>query len=222
MENNNKELWKKERLKYNLKWPYENVVRFLHYVTSKNDEVRILDFGCGSGRNTRVMVEMGLDICAMDYNLACIELTKEKLGDYKKVDYVVNEELCVMAAENEFNVVVANGVLFYLNRYNEQKLLRELSRVLNMGGMLYADYRSKADEFYGRGKEIEPDLYELDETCGSLAGIQYAFRDAEEIKELYLRNGFEITNFERIDHYIENCTKNNSHYIVWAKKVRAV
>ena len=178
-----------------------------------------MDFGCGSGRNTRAMAEMGFDICAMDYNPACIELTKQKLGVYKRIEYVVNEELSVKASKNAFDAVVANGVLFYLNRVNEQKLLEELSRALKMGGIMHADYRSKDDVLYGKEKEIEPVFFELDAACGSLAGIQYAFRTEEEIKNLYLRNKFEIINFERIDHYVKNYTERNSQYIVWTKKV---
>ncbi len=222
--NNNKELWKEERLAFDLKYPDENVIRFLLYCAQKfsANNRRILDFGCGSGRNTWVMAELGFDICAMDYNRDCLELTKQKLNGYEQIEYVMNEELVVPKPENDFDQIVANGVLFYLNRNSEQKLLLNLARVLKVGGFLFADYRTKDDALYGRGRMIEPDLYELDETCGSLCGIQYAFRDADEIKHIYTKNGFEIIKFERIDHYMENCTIKYSHYLIWAKKVRTL
>ncbi len=215
----NKELWGKDRLLHNLKYPDENVVRFLYHLRALYERPRVLDFGCGSGRNTLVMRELGFDICAMDYNSDCLNLTKAKLNNYERIEYVENKETALPTMDNHFDGIVAWGALFYLNRNSERVLIEELVRTLRKGGILLADYRAKDDSLYGRGAFVEPDMFILDNTCGSLSGISYAFRDYDEIKQLYREVGLCITNYEKIDHYIFNGDNTkNSHHIVWAKK----
>lgn len=217
--NTNKMLWENDRKKHDLKYPDENVIRFLYHNLKKGKEdMKILDFGCGSGRNTKVMSELGYDIIAMDYNEECLNLTREKLGCYPKIKYILNSESEVPLKENTMDIIVAWGALFYLSRKKEEELLAKMVKVLKKDGLLLADYRAKDDYLYGRGQEIEPDFYQLDYTCGSLSGISYAFRDIDELKNLYKKVNMTIINYEKIEHYVDNCKKKNSHYIVWAKK----
>lgn len=214
----NQKLWAKDRKIHNLKYPDENVIRFLYHNRFGKEGAKILDFGCGSGRNTKVMSELGYYIFAMDYNEECLELTREKLDGYSKIEYIRNSELEVPLAVNSIDYIVAWGALFYLTREREEKLLKNLSGVLKKDGMILADYRAKDDCLYGCGKEIEPDFYQLDSGCGSLSGITYAFRDIDEIAELYKRVNMTIVNYEKVEHYVDDCRKKNSHYIVWARK----
>lgn len=213
----NKVLWAEDRKLHDLKWPDENVVKFLYKNKEKVMEGKILDFGCGSGRNTRVMADMGLDIIAMDYNKECLDLTAKKIPQYDKILYICNDETKIPLEDQSINTIIADGALFYLSRKKEMELLSELSRVLKREGIFFADYRSKEDWLYGRGEEIEKDFYKLN-CCGSLNGITYAFRDIDEIKEMYKSIGMKIVNYEKIDHWSDNCKRKNSHYIIWGSK----
>lgn len=213
---NNKELWANDRKQHNLRYPDENVIRFLCANRSVLPGNKLLDFGCGSGRNTRVMAELGFDTYAMDYSEECLKLTEEKCKT--QVHYIKNTELDVPLESNSMDGIVAWGALFYLSYTDEELLFRELVRVLKPGGMLLADYRTKDDFLYGMGEKLDDDFYKLNEHCGSLAGITYAFRDLDSLKRLYQNCAMEIVNYEKIDHYVEQMTKRNSHYIIWAKK----
>lgn len=215
---NNKQLWAIDRKKHDLKYPDENVIRFLFHNNLVGHENKILDFGCGSGRNTKLMAELGFDICAMDYNRECLQLTEDKLNWYNKIEYIINSELEVPKEENYFDCIVVWGALFYHSRENEKLLFKNLVKTLKPNGMLLADYRAKDDYLYGCGKEIEKDFYLLNNSCGTLSGISYAFRDIDEIFVLYKKYNMNIVNCEKIEHYVENCSKKNSHYIIWAKK----
>lgn len=164
------------------------------------------------------MADLGYYIYAMDYNEECLELTKEKLKNYSQVEYILNEETGCPLEDGAVDCIVAWGALFYLSREREQQLLFELVRVLKKGGLFLADYRSKDDDLYGRGEIIEPDFYRLDTSCGGLAGISYAFRNINEIKELYAKLHMTIINYEKIDHYTNGCRNKKSHYVIWAKK----
>lgn len=219
MNTNNKELWKIDRKKHDLKYPDENVIRFLQHNHAIRPDAIIMDFACGSGRNTKVMAELGFQhIIAMDYNEDCLELTREKLGSESDVEYILNSELEVPVHEDSVDCIVAWGALFYLSRDREELLLSNLVKCLKKGGLLLADYRAKDDYLYGHGVEIEKDFYKLDNSCGSLSGITYAFRDIDELKQLYAKMKMTIINYEKIEHYVNNCSKKNSHYIIWAKR----
>lgn len=214
---NNKELLKNDRVIHNLRYPDEDVIKFLFQTKAYGN--RVLDFGCGSGRNTIVMADLDLEICAMDYNKECLDLTKEKVCDYKKIRYVVNEETEIPLEDECIDRIVAWGALFNLNSDKEKKLLNELRRVLCNGGLLLADYRAVDDSLYWKGKEIDKNLFVLDETCGSLSGISYAFKSEQDIVNMYEQCGFSIINLEKKQQWTNSMSVCNSHYIVWAKKV---
>lgn len=214
------QLWAEERKKHDLKYPDEYVVRYLNKKFCTGTGKRILDFGCGSGRNTVVMADMGFEIYAVDYNEVCLELTREKLErlDYNNVTYLKNTRVEIPVQSDHVDCIVAWGALFYFNANEREENLQELHRVLKKDGYLFADYRTKDDFMFGQGREIEQDLFVLNENMEHLAGINYWFCSEDEIRNLYHRNGFVIENLEKKEFLTDNMSRNNSHWHVWAKK----
>lgn len=221
VEVNEKKLWAEDRKKHDLKYPDESVVRFLKKNFKSGENKSILDFGCGSGRNTLVMADMGFMIYAMDYNEVCLELTKEKLDNinYSNVRYLQNEKLKINLPDESLDCIVAWGALVFFNKSQREIFYKELNRVLKPGGIILADYRSKEDSLYKRGEQIEEDLFKLEDTMtGNLDGFIYWFCDKEYLIELYEKSGFEIFNTEKKEFSADNLKIKNSHYHVWGKK----
>ncbi len=218
----NKDLWAFDRTKHNLKYPDENVIRFLNRKYGKildRSKISVMDFGCGIGRNTTVMADMGFMIYAVDYNEECLKMTSDKIKEYG-VEYklIYNDGTDIPLEDESVDAIVAWGALFYLDRNKEKDLLCELRRVLKAGGMILADYRTKEDSMYGKGEELERDFYILDQSCGSLAGISYAFRDISELFSIYARCGLNLVEYEKINRYTNNMQEINSHYVILATK----
>ncbi|MFD1178853.1 class I SAM-dependent methyltransferase [Paenibacillus puldeungensis] len=215
------ELWKKDRKNFDLQWPDENVVRYLNKNFKTGDNKVIVDFACGSGRNTIVMAKMGFDIYAVDYNMDCLLLTKEKIDklQYSKIQYIQNERTDIPLSPESSDCLVAWGALFYVNGKERTELFKEIYRVLKPGGLFLADYRTKEDSHYGRGREIEKDLFVLNDSVGNLKGINYWFCGESEIRELYANNNFEILNIEKREMYVDNMAVKNSHWQIWARKL---
>ena len=82
-----------------------------------------------------------------------------------------------------------------------------------------ADFRSKDDALYGKGKMIEKDAFLLGEECGDLAGIPYSFYDIESLLDMYDKHGFKVYEYEKIEHWISSVNLKNSHYVIWAEKI---
>lgn len=215
-------LWEEERKKHDLKYPDENVVRYLHKNFVSGRGKRILDFGCGSGRNTLVMADMGFDIFAVDYNETCLDLTREKLSriNYDRVTYIQNIRSDIPIANAYLDVIVAWGALFYFNEKDRNENFKELNRVLKPDGLLLADFRTKDDFMYKKGREIEEDLFILDDSAGNLAGLNYWFCSEGKLRSLYAIHGFEIVNIEKKELIVNNLQTRNSHWHVWARKKR--
>ncbi|MCM1082997.1 MAG: class I SAM-dependent methyltransferase [Clostridium sp.] len=218
--NKNKEemrLWSEHKNTHEMKYPSEFVVRYLHNNFPTGKGKKILDFGCGTGRNALVMADMQFDVYVADYSAVCIERTKQKMEaiQYENVTYIKNERTSLPIESGLLDCVVAWGSLFYGNEADRKLLFQEMNRILKEGGCFLSDFRTKEDSLYGKGKEIEKDYFVLDEY---LPGMNYWFCDEETLRKLYREHGFEIINLEKVNHYRNNMENKVSHYHVWAKK----
>lgn len=213
------ELWGKERVLFDLKYPAEEVVRFLKKNFKTPQTKTVLDFGCGSGRNTVPMVDMGFGkVIAMDYNHECLELTKEKIKSAENVTYIQNERMEIPLESNSVDGIVAYGALFYFAEQERAAFAGELYRVLKKDGLILADFRGLEDGMFGMGQELEPNMFLLDERAGALQKMIYWFCDDRDLRQLYEACGFTIENMERKLQWTNNLKDKVDHYIVWLKK----
>jgi len=99
----------------------------------------ILDAGCGDGRFTKLLIELGFSkIVATDIDIKPLKSLEQYLRERNCLDKVllVNCGLDRIPCDDDtFDAVLAIGVLYYLNE-NFENGLAEVSRVLKKGGML--------------------------------------------------------------------------------------
>ncbi|GEM_PF-3402117 len=222
-----KELWKKNIQNYDLSWPDENIIRYLYksFELPEMMEKHVLDFGCGSGRNTVAMAKLGFYTYAMDYNQECLDITKKKIDELKNVNevyYIKNNRTDIPLMDESMDCIICWGSLFYLNSEDRKKILKECYRVLKPGGKFFSNWRSKEDFFYKKGKEIEKDYYILNEDAKDygLEGIPYFFTSDDYLSKLFEECGLNIYNIEKKDFTINNMHVCNSHWHIWAEKDR--
>ena len=92
---------------------------------------RVLDAGCGRGELAERLAHTGIDVVALDQSERMVELTRAR-----GVDALVADVQALPFADGEFDVVVANFMLYHVP--DVHRALAELARVLRPGGRLVA------------------------------------------------------------------------------------
>lgn len=106
-------------------------------------QMRVLDAGCGGGRNLIYFLRCGYDVCGVDQSgeaIAQVRSLASALAPQLPVDNFRVEMVERMPfADESFDVVISSAVL-HLARDEEhwRMMLREMWRVLKRGGILFA------------------------------------------------------------------------------------
>lgn len=130
-----------------------------------SSEVKVLDLGCGGGRNTSMLVQMGFQVRACDLHEGMVRITRDKIRPLLQGE---DEETIVQTAnmlqlpfENDFfDVLLANGVYHNTSSVQEFKnAVKESVRVLKQDGFLCLNVFH--DEIIENDlvKQEEPHLY---------------------------------------------------------------
>ncbi len=108
----------------------------------KPDTKKVLDLGCGGGRNTYMLASLGFWVLACDYHENMVEATKKKIqqlehSDRERVTVEQANMLCLPYESDSVDVILANGVYHNTSSYDEITLaFRESVRILKTGGLL--------------------------------------------------------------------------------------
>lgn len=129
-------------------------------------ELSALDLGCGGGRHTEMLCNMGFETYACDINPAMIAATKKRVQNYiptNEMEKRIKEGtiLHIPFNDNFFDVVVTTGVLHQaatLDQY--ESALKELSRVTKTGAIVCLNIFTN--------KELDP-------TYEAVAGEEYSY-----------------------------------------------
>jgi len=155
------------------------------------DVKRLLELGCGQGRDSVFFASNGLDVYAVDSSKVAIENINQKIRGKNISLHLSYFEVrqTLPFDSSHFDAVYSH--MFYNMRFTDVELsflFKESSRVLKNNGLLYFSVRSDNDVLYNKGKKIGNNIYEIN-------GFQIRFFTKEQI-ESFLVNHFEIKDIE--------------------------
>jgi tellurite methyltransferase len=128
---------------------------------------KILDAGCGGGRNLLHFLRNGYDVYGIDPNANAVEAVKKLSKNLSPANPLIN--FTVSAAEDlpfedkYFDLVISSAVLhFARNEEHFDKMLHSMWRVLKPGGYFFARLASdigieKLVKSLGNGRYLLPD-----------------------------------------------------------------
>lgn len=108
----------------------------------KSKIIKVLDLGCGAGRNTEMLARMGFDVFACDLHQGMVNETIKRLSNKfpaknwaNKVVRATMLDLPYLA--DTFDAIISNGVYHNVSELRQlEEALRETSRVLRTNGYL--------------------------------------------------------------------------------------
>ncbi|PIR75078.1 MAG: class I SAM-dependent methyltransferase [Candidatus Magasanikbacteria bacterium CG10_big_fil_rev_8_21_14_0_10_43_9] len=106
----------------------DKVEKFLSLLRGK----RILDIGCGPGRDCAVFAEKGFSVTGVDVVPTFIDMAREQVPN---ATFELMDVLNLTFDEHTFDGVWASAVLLHLKREDIPQALRQIYRVLTAGGV---------------------------------------------------------------------------------------
>jgi 2-polyprenyl-3-methyl-5-hydroxy-6-metoxy-1,4-benzoquinol methylase len=141
-------------VKYNLSEIY---IPFLVHLSKG---AKILDAGCGSGRDSKYFASQGYAVEAFDGSLELVKLARELTGlpiYHKRFEDVAEKEI--------YDGIWAAASLLHVPKDELPSILEKLKTALKPKGVWYMSFR------YGEGEHDEGDRYFYDHTEESLTKI---------------------------------------------------
>ncbi len=107
--------------------------RFLTFVPAGG---RILDAGCGSGRDSRAFLDAGYDVVSFEASEEMCRRASEYIGKP-----VLNMRFEDVAYEAEFDGIWACASLLHVPMDDLTDVLKKMKRALKPGGIIYASFK---------------------------------------------------------------------------------
>lgn len=147
-------------------------------ILEKSRNKEIIDLGCGSGNDTRYLLERNYKVVACDYSNEALKIISKYYSNVKTLE--INLENRLPFNDDCAKVIIADLSLHYFDDTTTRKILLELKRVLSKDGYLIARVNTTNDINFnaGCGEKLEKNLYLTKD------GMKRFF-DVEDIKKYF-------------------------------------
>jgi len=161
----------------------ENVVDLVGFLTVGHEKPRVLDLGCGAGRNQLYLAKRGFEAHGVDISNTGLILTQGRLKEQDLEVYLVKCDMKAMPyVESCFDAVICLHTIYHQKLEGIKKTISEIRRILNRKGLLLLNFLSERTYSHGKGIEIEKGTFIEQE--GVEKGVLHHFSDREEIEGL--------------------------------------
>ena len=117
--------------------------RFINILSGK----KVLDFGCGSGRDTKYFLEKGLDITAIDGSKEICARASEYTGiDVKQMLFQELDEI------DTYDGIWACSSILHLQKKELTAVFRKMILALRLNGVIYTSFKNGDFEGYRNGR----------------------------------------------------------------------
>ena len=179
-----------------------------HEESKKHGVKKLLELGCGQGRDTTFFASNDIDVVAIDSSRVAIDalskITREKNLTIKPMIHNASEGIPFNGSY--FDALYSH--MFFNMRFTDDQvryLFAEVNRVLKDGGLNLFSVRSDNDAMYKKGTEVEENIFDIN-------GFEIRFFTKSDVEDILMATRF--TAYKIIETYEEPA----SLYWVFARK----
>lgn len=140
---------------------------------------RALDIGCGNGKTTSTLIDLGCDVTGIDFSHLAIESCRSR---FPGSTFLVADATNLPFEDGSFDFVAAVHVVENLDDDQLALMVSEVHRTLRSGGHVFVRTFTASD---------------MRSEKRSTGDIVYRYREPEDVVSFF--HGFEVVNAERID-----------------------
>lgn len=138
---------------------------------------KILDAGCGSGRDVLAFSEMGFKVVGIDASKELVEIAKKNTKQE-----IHQKSFSEINWKSEFDGVWCMASLLHLNKLQLTEALSNIGEALKPSGKLYASFKSGEGESYDdKGRffkyQSEKELKETLENSGLFNNVKFSYNE---------------------------------------------
>lgn len=166
------------------------LAQYAYEIIKKREVKRILEIGCGQGRDAIFFSKLGYQIDAIDISQNAVNFvnkTKDELG-LKIFNVVIHDVLTPFEHSPEtFDFIYSNLALQFFNLAELQIIFDNIIKVMKNDSLFYFSTKKKGDKYYQKGQKFDNDCY-------SFQGIPRYFYDEDQLKKIMKK--FHIIEFD--------------------------
>lgn len=140
-----------KRLENNLKYPNEEIIKFLNkFILKKKikkNKIKFLDIGCGNGRNVKYILENGYSVVGIDISKIAINNAKKFLKESKlknskyKLINISSDEFKYKL--NSFDYIISDSTLDSMPVDEFKKSVKLIYNMIKPDGLVYLNLINK-------------------------------------------------------------------------------
>jgi cyclopropane fatty-acyl-phospholipid synthase-like methyltransferase len=160
---------------------------------------RILDLGSGRGRHLLYLAEKGFDVYGLDSSPAGLVYTIKALSEKKLSAHLTISDMTSLPYDEYFDALISIQVIHHNKIKDIQNTVKEMTRVLKNGGLLWVTVPVSKNEPSNTQREIEPQTFiPLD---GIEKGLPHHYFKMEEIPPLFAKFSVIDIHIDEVNHF---------------------
>lgn len=160
-----------------------NWINQVYYFIKRLKGKKVIDLGCGGGRDIPLFLNKGIDITGIDYSKETIKRCKKLFPSVRFYKRDIRE---TKFKDKTFDGVWACASLLNLKKKDMPKTLLEIKRILKKEGIVFISVKE------GNKERYVPD---------KISKRFFSFYKKEEISDFIKKAGFNIFNIEKVSDY---------------------
>jgi SAM-dependent methyltransferase len=177
---------------------------------------KVLDLGCGRGRNSIFLAEMGFEVTAIDLSPAGIEQLQQIIKQRKitNIKTLVCDMLELPFENGSFDCVLAFLSIGHTDYKGLVSVIDKITNLLVDSGRFYVTFNSKSSPGFKNPANKVIDDYTIIKTDKIENGIPHTYLEYDDV--LKLMAGFRILKIQHIQDFYARGS--GFHYFVEAEK----